>query len=91
MRVTRAKQKRTTEDLEETISALKQQDLETRMSFCEVLKNLSNIGHSDDKHKNIHMLDLIDKTFDELCKDIETEVFIEKGKIIELAKTGIQH
>ena len=45
-------------------------------------------------HKNIKMTDLIDKTIQELYKDLEIDLVVEndeEGKIIELAQTAIKN
>ena len=67
-------------ELEETIKALKQQHSEAITSLYNRFVKISNIGHSDDMHKNIRILEIADKTTAELDKDIK----------IELAKTAIK-
>lgn len=87
LKQTYKKQKQTISDRDETIKLLKKQDLETRISYYELLIRLSNIGHSDDLNKNIKMTDLIDNTIKEIWEDLKIELFVEndeEGKIIEL-------
>lgn len=84
---TNREQREVLDKKEETIKALKQQDIETRLSFYETLQRLSNIGHSDDNYKNIHMLDIIDKTIKEMWEDLKIDLFVEndeESKIKEL-------
>lgn len=93
LKQTNTEQRQVLDEKEETIRALKQQDLETRLSFYEILQRLSNIGHSNDNYKNIHMTDIIDKTIEEMWEDLKIDLFVEndeEGKIIELAQTAIK-
>lgn len=93
LKQTNAEQRETLDKKDETIRALKQQDLETRLSFYEILQKLSNIGHSNDSYKNIHMLDIIDRTIKEMWEDLKIDLFVEndeEGKIIELDQSGKQ-
>lgn len=67
-------QRQDIEKLEETIKALKQQHLEAITSLHNRFVEISNIGHSDDMHKNIRILEIADKTAAELDKDIKIEL-----------------
>lgn len=81
------KQEQIISDRDETIRLLKKQDLETRMSYYELLIRLSDIGHSNDSNKNIRMTDLIDNMIKEMWEDLKIDLFVpndEEGKIIEL-------
>lgn len=60
--------------LEETIKALKKQYSETIMSLRNEFAEISNIGHSNDIHKNMKMLKIADRTINELDEDIKIEL-----------------
>lgn len=66
-------------DLQETIKALKQQHLEAITSLHNRFVKISNLGHSDDMHKNIRILEIADKTAAELDKDIKIELADRKS------------
>ena len=94
LKQTNREQRETITEQEETIKLLSQQLLETKISLYNRLLKISKIGHSDDMHKNIKMTDLIDKTIQELYKDLEIDLVVEndeEGKIIELAQTAIKN
>jgi len=87
LKQTNTEQRQTIEEQEETIKLLSQQLLETKMSLYNRFVEISRIGHSDDMHKNIKMTDLLDKTIQELYKDLEIDLVVEndeEGEIIEL-------
>lgn len=87
---TNREQRQVIDDLEETIKALKRQDLETRVSLYNKLVKLSKIGHSNNMRKNIEMTDIIDETIKEMWEDLKIDLFVEndeEGKIIELPNT----
>lgn len=65
--------------LEETIKALKKQYSETITSLRNEFAEISQIGHSDDMHKNIKMLEIADRTVDELDEDIKIELADHKS------------
>lgn len=67
-------QRQDIEKLEETIKVLKQQYLDAITSLRNRFVEISNIGHSDDMHKNIRMLEIADRIKDELDKDIKIEL-----------------
>lgn len=86
---TAEEQRETMRELEETIKALKKQDLETRTSIYNRLIDVSNIGHSNDINKNIKITDLIDEIIAEMFEDLKIELCNEeKAKIIELPNTN---
>lgn len=90
LKTTNTEQREELDKQKQIIAKLKQQDLETRLSFYETFQRLSNIGHSNDRYKNIHMLDIIDKTIEDMWEDLKIELFVEndeEGKIIELPTT----
>lgn len=66
-------------ELQKTIQALKEQHLETIISLRNEFAEISNIGHSDDMHKNIRMLEIADRTVSELDKDIKIELADSKS------------
>lgn len=87
---TNREQRQIINDLEETIRALKRQDLETRVSLYNRLVRLSMIGHSNNVRKNIEMTDIVDKTIAEMWEDLKIDLYVEndeEGKIIELPNT----
>lgn len=87
LKQTNREQRETITEQEETIKLLSQQLLETKISLYNRLVKISRIGHSDDMYKNIKMTDLLDKTIEELYKDLEIDLVVEndeEGKIIEL-------
>ena len=72
-------QRQDIKELEETIKALKEQYLEETSSLYNRFIEISNIGHSNDMHKNIRMLEIADRTVSELDKDINIELADHKS------------
>ena len=56
------------------IELLKQKNINTKKNLVNMLIEISNIGHSDDKYKVIHMLDIIDKNIKEISKDLNVDL-----------------
>lgn len=88
---TNREQREIINNLEETVRALKRQDLETRVSLYNKFVKLSMIGHSNSIRKNIEMTDIADETIKEMWKDLKIDLFVEndeESKIIELDESG---
>lgn len=88
---TNREQREIISNLEETVRALKRQDLETRVSLYNKFVKLSTIGHSNNIRKNIEMTDIADETIKEMWEDLKIDLFVEndeEGKIIELDESG---
>lgn len=88
---TNREQREIISNLEETVRALKRQDLETRVSLYNKFVKLSMIGHSNNIRKNIEMTDIADETIKEMWEDLKIDLFVEndeEGKIIELDESG---
>lgn len=59
---------------EETIKALKREGYEAKQSIYNELIKIRNIGQSNNIHKNIKILDIVEKLIDDLYFDIQEEL-----------------
>lgn len=85
-------QRQTIDEKEETIKLLQKSDYEAKQSFYEKLIEVRNIGKSNDMHKNIKILDIVEELINDLYFDIQEELnqALEKEykKELDVGKTN---
>lgn len=59
---------------EEAIKLLKREIFEVKLSIFKKISQASNIAHSNDVLKNIHVTDIIDELKDDLYYDIQEQL-----------------
>lgn len=77
-------QRQTIDEQEETIKLLKKSEYETKQSIYNELIEIKKIGQSNDIHKNIKMLEIVEKLINDLYYDIQEQ--IEEDLEIEYKK-----
>lgn len=67
-------QKEVIEQKEKIIKLLQKENYELKQDIYEKLSNLRDLGESNDIHKNIRMLDILETLIDDLYYDIQEEL-----------------
>ncbi len=67
-------QKEVIEQKEKIIKLLQKENYELKQDIYEKLSNLRDLGESNDIHKNIRMLDILETLINDLYYDIQEEL-----------------